>query len=95
MRWHCYKLLDVFIEVLSSSVRNGIGDICHRSWHKWNGPRSPFAASLDLKFLQQGNLKVIEVLVISRKFPMSPILEFDVDDVPILVIVKAPPRYRG
>lgn len=51
------------------------------------------------ELLEKSNLEIIEILVITREFPVPAVFKLAFDDVPIFVVFKAVPGnrcgYRG
>ena len=65
VRGHGQELLDVLIQVLSTAVGDGIGNMGNRSGHEWQNSGFAMVTSLFLELSQQGDLEVIKVMVIS------------------------------
>lgn len=64
-RGHGQELLDVLVQVLSTAVGDGIGNMGDRSGHEWQNSGFATATSLLLELSQQGDLEVVKVMVIS------------------------------
>ena len=85
---HGEQFFDVFVEILAPSVGNRISDVGHRTGHEGQGARTTTVAGFVVELGEQGNLEVIEIVIVSRQLPASTVLHLGFDDVPILVIVE-------
>lgn len=89
MRRHGKKLLDVFIQIVPTAVRDGVSNVGNGAGHKWQSARPATVACLILKLSQEIDLEIIKVMVVSRQLPASTILHLDLNDVPVFIIVEA------
>lgn len=95
MRGHRQELLDVFVQVLSSAVGNRVRDVGDRTRHEREGSPTATVASFVFKLSQKGDLKVVEIVVITRQLPAATVFHLRLDDVPILVVIETVARDVG
>ena len=92
----CEQVLDVVVEVPEPALRDGVGDVVDRARHVWQRPLLLLrVARLDGELGQQCDLEVVKVLVVSRQLPPPAVLEFRLNDEPVLVLRKTVFWYLG
>lgn len=94
MRRHSQEFLDVFIQILSAAVGDGVRDMGDWSGHIRQSARLSTVTRFLLKLSQKCDLEIVEVVVVAGQFPAATVLHFGLDNVPVFVVVEAVPGNR-
>ena len=92
---HAQHLLDVFVEVLLTTVGDDVGDVGDGTGHEREGARFAGLAGLFREFGQECDLEIVKVGVQSRELPDRLVRHRGFDDIPVLVIGEEPSGYAG
>jgi hypothetical protein len=87
------EILNIFIEISSTAVRDVVGYVCDWSRHKWQSPLGVLdSAGFDRESCDELNLEVVKVLIQALKLPMPAILHLTFNNKPENIICETIPR---